>query len=296
MSFGVPAPHSWTPHRIALTELSDERPSEMKLGIPTLDEMLRFHRGDLVIIGGPAHGGKTLTAMNLILENPELKILWLTPDETHQFVLSKLLMAHLGVTVEEFSQDLHDPNGLEYLQDTAESLLQNVVISDESEPQRIKLLVQEVSANLDGLDIIVFDYVEYLEMPTTDVSAKMVWLKDLARDTKTVMFGIHQSTKGGLDAQVRPNMGLLSGAGHKEAFCIVWCKREYVDHENPVAVKEAHNQPAMEVWTLKNKRGTLIHAPIRCAIERGGKVVEWNDEHTARAQAFEPVPRFGSHS
>lgn len=277
-------------HRTALEGLSGECINELHFGIPELDEMYQFFRGDLVIVGGPAHGAKTLATSNLILENPGVKILWFTPDETHSFVLEKLIKAKEGMSNPDFRREMQDPNGFDYLANVASEVCESVIISEESSPQRIQAIVNDAASVLGGLDVIVFDYVEYLEMPTDDVSRKMVWLKDLARDTNAVMFAIHQSNKMGLDPQVRPHMGLLSGAGHKEAFQILWCKREYVDPLNPIAVAESRNQAAMEIWMLKNKRGERLDAPIRCAIEKGGKVVQWTKHHTDKARG--QVPRF----
>ncbi len=253
---------------------------EITTGIDAIDRKVgRLRQGDLVLVAGPAHGFKTQTMIEMVLNNPEVNFLWASPDEGAEFVYQKFLCAIYGLTSAEFDEAImEDPSVFD--EDIAD-IESHVVVTSVDRPDKLTQVAQQADAQLGQLHVLVFDYVESLEMGQ-GIPPKIAWLKRFGRENGLLIMAIHQSRKEGLDLSIRPHMGMLQEAGHKEAFLILWSKRPYIDPEDDFAIAQDENQPSIEVYVLKNKRGRTYIKPIILAIEDGNRVVGWTKAHTKR--------------
>ncbi len=253
---------------------------EITTGIDAIDRKVgRLRQGDLVIVAGPPHGFKTQTLIEMVLENPDVNFLWASPDEGPEFVYQKLICAKHGLSQEEFDAAITEDDTV--FNDDIEEIEAHVAITGEDRPDRLTHVAQQAEAVFGQLHCLVFDYVESLNIGQ-GIPPKIAWLKRFGRENGLLVMAIHQSRKEGLDLSITPNMGMMQEAGHKEAFLILWSKRPYIDPDDDFAVAQDMNQPAVEVYVLKNKRGRTYVKPIMLAIEEGNRVVGWTKEHTKR--------------
>lgn len=279
MTFGKPEPFPWQQGARVVREAREALVSGTlaNFGIPDLDDEIRGLRpGDLVIVAGPPHGFKTQMTVSMALRNPETNIVWCSPDEQHEFVLEKFIRASRGLSHQEYEELIvEDPSVFD---EEIEAIQEHIAICEHADPENIKLVVQQMRKAKGSVDVMVFDYVEELEVGM-DVKTKMAWLKKFGRVNKIAVVAIHQSVKMGLDLTQTPNLGMMSEAGHKEAFVVVWMKRPGLNMKDRVAVLQDETLGSVECWLLKNKRGRTLHHPIICAIEDGDLLVQWGRKH-----------------
>lgn len=276
---------SWGNFHAVLNSVADgtEKP-RVKFGLPQVDRATGgFRQGHLSLIAGPAHGFKTQATLGMVEANPDLKFAWVSPDEGYRDTLEKFIMVHGGLSEEEFREQLKTDR--QPIMELAEEITDRVAISSVDTPNGIHQLVDECVRHWGRLDCLVFDYVELLEVGF-DMAPKMAWLKKFATVNEIAVVAIHQSVKAGLDPEQDPNLGMLAQTGHKEAFTIIWMKRPYIDRDDKQAVIADKNQPSVEAWVLKAKRGRTLADPIKVAVDPGGAVSEWTELHTRLARGL----------
>lgn len=271
-------------HEAALDQVSGS--DGLKTGYTTLDRALDvIVRGELCIIAGPPTGGKTTFALNLVLNNAGTRTVWVTPDESHGFLVKKLVCAEFNVTQQQLlAFRKGNRKKVSMFLDDAEAWLH---VTDEANPKRLEQIMEETVKEWDGErpQLLVFDYAKLLGLGErfNDTTSKIAWLKAFAKLSQLHVVVIHQALKASIDPiwvnrhgdkeAFRPQISDLSEAGPAEAFQILWMRRTPVLTDDD-ADRERH-RPSAELWILKNKiQSDLPMEPFRFLISPGGRFRE----------------------
>lgn len=286
MSFGQPETPLWQQGRKVLRRESAalKEGGVVRFGIKAIDgHVPGIRSGDFTIVAGPSHGFKSQLMVNVVLRNPDTNFVWVSPDESHEFVLQKLICGMLGYSADEYDQLLLDDPSVFDTQ--VEAIERHVAIIDSGDPETIRNTLIQAEAVFGKVHCLIFDYVDLLELGDS-TKPKMDWLKKLGTKNKIAVVALHQSTKVGLDLSVPPTLGMMSEAGHAHAFLVVWMKRPHVDSADVTTLMMEDRQPSVECWILKNKRGRTLYQPLKLAVEPGGILKTWGKKHNQRASGI----------
>lgn len=239
-------------HEEALRALAASR--GVRFGLPALDAAIRGCRfGDLSLIAGPPHGGKTQVAMHLVLSNLDKRVLWFTPDESHSFLLQKLAAIHFGISQEDVELLAQDKKGRKELVKFTQTL-SNLKVTEEGGVDRVQKAVEQASVEWgERPQVLIFDYADLLEHNYGEVTLKqkMTWFKQTGKTLGVAMIVIHQAVKSAIRGSAEPSLADLDYAGHKEATLVLWCRRTPATTPGERLRQQAN--PSMEAWVLKNK-------------------------------------------
>lgn len=170
----------------------------VKIGIPQFDDVIRgVAPGELCLINGFAHSGKTVLATEILLANKKNPIVLFTPDETRPAVLTKLAAATTGVGAEELERRIYkqDETARQLLIDVA-SEYQHLAVYDENVTlhQMDVMLEEAQNAFNDPIKAVVFDYAEQLN-EAIDTKAKLDALKRWGKDQNVALIVLHQTSR-----------------------------------------------------------------------------------------------------
>ncbi len=198
-------------------------------GVDALDAAMRGTApGQLTLITGFAHSGKTLFTTKMLLHNPQRRIAVFTPDETRELILVKLTCAKHGVSARRLEGWMSDGNrhARDIMQETCDSYpTLSVVDASVSVPDMERALLEMAEEWGDPVEAVVFDYAALLDHGE-DIRSKVQALKAFGKRNRVSMFVLHQASRtSGRDGQV---MTMTSGeyGGEKEATHLVGIRRK----------------------------------------------------------------------
>jgi len=187
-------------------------------GIPELDAAMRGTApGELTIVAGFAHSGKTVVTTQVILNNTNRHIAMFTPDETRVLVLIKLTSIVHGVSAEELEQRVANGDGAaeELVRATARDHFPKLAVFDQG------LTLNMMDSALDeaeehwrsSADLVIYDYVDLLEGGAEDTKGKIDQLKGWGKRRHVPLYAMHQSSrsKGANGARVTIDSGAFGG-------------------------------------------------------------------------------------
>lgn len=238
----VPDPYagSGTPdyrHYRPLDEAADEyvawaRSANKRIycGISEFDSAMRgLAPGELMIVQGYAHSGKTVFVTQMMLHNNLKRMALFTPDETRVLILVKLTSILHGVSAERLERHLADGEGWaeEMLRSTAREHFPHLAVFDQSMTagQMTDALGEAEAEWGDKCQLAVFDYAD-LALGDGDVPAKITALKSWGRRMEVPLVVLHQSSRmAGRDgAKVKIDSG--SHGGEQQATFVVGVRRK----------------------------------------------------------------------
>lgn len=237
-------------------------------GIEMFDQQMRgVAPGELCIITGFAHSGKTVFATEILMANHQTPMVLFTPDETRSAVLTKLAAADTGVGAEELERRI-------YLEDeTAKSLLrevaakyQQLAVYDESVTLHQMDIMFEEAAEVFGRKpkAVVFDYAEQLN-EGTDTRQKLDMFKRWGKDRQVAFFLLHQTSRS-TGASGR-ELGIDAGSygGEQQATFMITVRRKlsyYKDRlrELEYKISNSSNKSYIEKWEDQIRQ--IIHTEI----------------------------------
>lgn len=256
------------------------------LGLPRIDEELRgIAPGELAMMIGYAHGGKTLLLLHCLQQNRDKHIAMFIPDEPRQLILTKLTCMFHGIDARELERRVgaDDASAIDLLRQTAEEDFPNLAVFDQPlnamDMERGYNEVCDVWGQLP--DLVVVDYLDLVDAGDT-VPAKATFLKSFGRRHDIPLLILHQTSRhAGADGN---KLTMSSGAfgGEQQATSIIGVRRKkysIMAEINELAFKldKSHTQTAadrleslrydariheftMTVSLLKNKRpaGQLV--------------------------------------
>ena len=256
------------------------------LGLPRIDDELRgIAPGELAMMLGYAHGGKTLLLLHCLQQNRDKHIAMFIPDEPRQLILTKLTCMHHGIDARELERRVavDDATAIDLLRQTAEEDFPNLAVFDQplnaADMERGYNEVCDAWGQLP--DLLVVDYLDLVEAGDT-VPAKATFLKSFGRRHDIPLLILHQTSRhAGADGN---KLTMSSGAfgGEQQATSIIGVRRKKYSimseiNELTFKLDRAHSQSAadrleslrydariheytMTVSLLKNKRpaGQLV--------------------------------------
>jgi hypothetical protein len=199
------------------------------LGIPKIDAELRgIAPGEIAMMLGFAHGGKTLLLLHALRNNRDKHIAMFIPDEPKQLVLTKLTCIHHGIDarVLEARVASDDQEAINLLRHTAEYDFPNLAVFDQplaaSDMERAYGEVSDVWGQ--APDLVVVDYLDLVEAGET-VPDKATFLKGFGRRHDIPMLVLHQTSRtAGADGK---KLTMSSGAfgGEQQATSVIGVRR-----------------------------------------------------------------------
>lgn len=197
---------------------------------------------------GYSHAGKSLVVEQAVANNPDKVVAIVTPDETVDMVVAKL-MEMTGA----------DPNApLDQRRSWARENFPNLNIqADVFETMKLEAYLEEVKFVLGRIDAIVFDYLDLLRGPGVgdDVKSKSEYLKAIAKEHHCPLICIHQGSRGrSADGQA---LTLAAGAygGEQAAYTVLGVYQRAFNPDLPPTQRAFYEQhPQLTVQVLKNKQ------------------------------------------
>jgi len=222
-------------HRAADEYISwAERPQDrIYTGIRVFDEVMRGTApGELTIIQGFTHSGKTLFATEILINNPTLPITLFTPDETRPLVLTKMTTAIEGVSARELELRIQqdDAAARDLLMRTARTYSKLAVFDESVTLVDMSRMYDEVCEAMgEPPKAFMFDYAKLLK-GFDDVDAAITALKGWGKEHNLPGFVLHQASR--TSGSHGRKMEIDSGAygGEQQATHVIGVRRKKYQH------------------------------------------------------------------
>lgn len=218
------------------------------VGVPQLDhEMRGIGPGELAMVNGFTHNGKTQFTANVIHQNHDARILMFTPDETEALVFIKLTALVTGLSAREVEAKVHDgcPHMLRLL-DQVEEEFPNLIVVHAPLTQKLLREATEEAHDMwgDPADLVIVDYLDLLRGP--DLPTKADALKAYGIEQAIPLWVLHQvSRSAGRNGQ---RMGIDSGNFGGETWATfvlgVWRKK----HDLAFRLFELERKHDLKPW------------------------------------------------
>jgi hypothetical protein len=197
-------------------------------GIKEIDAATRgLAPGELCIINGFAHNGKTVLVVEILLKNEGMPVVLFTPDETRTAVLVKLASAIHGISAEEFERRLNqgDQHAEDMLREVAERFKNLAVFDENVSLHSMDRAIKSCEAVFGKVKLAIFDYADLLSAEL-DTRGKLKALKAWGKDHELPFIVLHQSSRSqGAGGQA---VTITSGGygGESEAFIMIGVRRK----------------------------------------------------------------------
>jgi hypothetical protein len=200
------------------------------LGINRIDAELRgIAPGEIAMMLGFAHGGKTLVLLHALRNNRDKHIALFIPDEPRQLVLTKLTCIHHRIDARELEARVaaDDSEAIELLRRTAEEDFPNLAVFDQpltgSDMERAYNEVCDVWGRVP--ELVVVDYLDLVEAGET-VPDKATFLKSFGRRHDIPMLVLHQTSRTAGADGAKLTMSSGSYGGEQQATSIIGVRRK----------------------------------------------------------------------
>ena len=184
--------------------------ADIQSGIAGLDEIVKMRKGNLIVIGGPAKGGKTSLAMTMLLNavNDGKRAIFHSLEMSPTEIAVRLLSMESKVPTSGLSQENITTSQLDALSAAACKLSANErnleIVSDLFELEEIVAHIKERNTET-PLDLVVVDYVQLVETLNKDkqgnrqeaVASVSRGLKRLAAELDIVVIALSQLNDNG---------------------------------------------------------------------------------------------------
>lgn len=266
---GVPAPTARRQYRYvrpfaeageALIDTTLNTEGRFMFGIPDLDLMLRGVRpGDLCYVNGRAHSGKTQLVLNAVDHNRDQRVLWFTPDEVAELVLSKLIGLRHGINSEVLEERIkaRDQYAMDMVRATAREDYANLLVVDDTLgfDRMHRAYAEACDYWGDEPTAIVVDFLEIVPGDETEdggVQQKSERVKAWGKEVHKPMIVLRQNKKGGAPRGQAQGMDGMRYGGETEATQVIEVYRKREDaslepwdrmhHENTVTINVDKNK------------------------------------------------------
>ena len=169
------------------------------LGVDPIDKEMRgIASGEMAMMIGFSHGGKTLALLHTLMQNRDKRVAMFIPDEPRTLVLTKLACIHHGIDARELENRIacDDKEAIDLLRKTADEDFPNLAVFDQplvpSDMERAYKELCQVWG--DKPELVVVDYLELVEAGET-VPAKATFLKSFGRRHDVPMLVLHQTSR-----------------------------------------------------------------------------------------------------
>lgn len=200
------------------------------LGINRIDQEMRgIAPGEMAMMLGFAHGGKTLLLLHALRHNRDKHIAMFIPDEPRQLVLTKLTCIQHNIDARELEARVasDDQDAIDLLRRTAEEDFPNLAVFDQpltsSDMERAYNEVCDVWGQVP--DLVVVDYLDLVEAGET-VPDKATFLKGFGRRHDIPLLVLHQTSRTAGADGAKLTMSSGSYGGEQQATSIIGVRRK----------------------------------------------------------------------
>ena len=233
-------------------------------GVSELDAAMRGTApGELTLVQGFTHSGKTLLMTELMINNPDTPMVLFTPDETRPLVLTKLTSALHGIDARELERRIYDDDAQarELLLETAERYGRLAIFDQSVSVVDMDNMLEE-AAHAFGQrpKAVIFDYAELLEGPD-DVKAKMTALKAWGKRNEVGLFVIHQTSRTAGSGGRKMTIDSGAYGGEQQATHVIGVRRRKYMHLAMLAVldeKIANATNPQSIEQYKSRQNEII--------------------------------------
>jgi len=213
-------------------------------GFTDLDrEMRGIAAGELCLILGYSHSGKTLVTLEMLKANRNKNVIYFVPDEPRTLVLIKLACVTHGINAIDLERAVaaDEPQAIDILRSTALEHFPNLAVFDQNMAlSDMEKALGEVS-DMWGQkpDLVVFDYLELLQGGGEDVPSKANTIKAWGRRHDVPLLVLHQTSRtAGADGK---RMTISSGSfgGEQQATHIIGVRRKRFEIDFQIRELEA---------------------------------------------------------
>lgn len=225
-------------------------------GIPAFDNHIRgVAPGELMVITGYAHSGKTVLLTEIMLANKDEPMVLFTPDETRPALLTKLAVMETGISAVELENRINrqDAEARRILTDVAEKYHRLAVFDESVTVYQMHSMIAEVEQAF-GVrpKAFMFDYAALLN-EATDVRTKIEELKRFGKSEGMAGFILNQTSRtAGAGGK---QLGIDSGeyGGEQQATFMITVRRKiafYADRLRELEMKIANstNMKSIAMW------------------------------------------------
>lgn len=210
-------------------------------GIDVLDAAMRGTApGEVTLLQGFTHSGKTLVATELMRNNAHTPMVLFTPDETRPLVLTKLAAAEYGVNARELEQRIQrdDATARDVLLGTADKF-GKLAIFDESVSlvDMDRMFAEATHAFQQKPKAVIFDYAELLE-GFDDVKAKLSALKSWGKRQGVGLFILHQASRTSGSSGRKMSIDSGNYGGEQQSTHVIGVRRKKYMHYALIAMLE----------------------------------------------------------
>ena len=201
----------------------------INLGIARIDtEMRGIAPGEIAMVLGFAHGGKTLLLLHTLRHNRDKHVALFIPDEPRELVLIKLTCITHNIDARVLEQRVanHDQEAINLLHQTANEDYPNLAVFDQS------LNASDMERGYNELcdvwgqapELVVVDFLDLVQAGET-VPDKANFLKGFGRKHDVPLLVLHQTSRhAGADGR-KPTMSSGAFGGEQQATAILGVRR-----------------------------------------------------------------------
>ena len=201
----------------------------INLGIARIDtEMRGIAPGEIAMVLGFAHGGKTLLLLHTLRHNRDKHVALFIPDEPRELVLIKLTCITHNIDARILEQRVanHDQEAINLLHQTANEDYPNLAVFDQS------LNASDMERGYNELcdvwgqapELVVVDFLDLVQAGET-VPDKANFLKGFGRKHDVPLLVLHQTSRhAGADGR-KPTMSSGAFGGEQQATAILGVRR-----------------------------------------------------------------------
>jgi len=210
----------------------------INLGIARIDaEMRGIAPGEIAMVLGFAHGGKTLLLLHSLKHNREKHIALFIPDEPKELVLIKLtcITHNIDARILEERIAKNDKEAINLMKETAYEHFPNLAVFDQSlssaDMERGYNEVCDVWNQ--APELVVVDFLELIQAGET-VPEKATFLKGFGRKHDVPMLVLHQTSRhAGADGK-KLTMSSGSYGGEQQATAILGVRRKKYEIQSEI--------------------------------------------------------------
>ena len=210
----------------------------INLGIARIDaEMRGIAPGEIAMVLGFAHGGKTLLLLHSLKHNREKHIALFIPDEPKELVLIKLtcITHNIDARILEERIAKNDKEAINLMKETAYEHFPNLAVFDQSlssaDMERGYNEVCDVWNQ--APELVVVDFLELVQAGET-VPEKATFLKGFGRKHDVPMLVLHQTSRhAGADGK-KLTMSSGSYGGEQQATAILGVRRKKYEIQSEI--------------------------------------------------------------
>lgn len=248
----------------SLIDFFQNSDGRVMLGLAEIDLLTRgFGPGELVLITGYTHSGKTQVFLTMVCNNRDRKGILFSMDEPAELVLTKLVCMRTGSNAERLEERVRggDPQACERVRRIAREDFANLLVIDQSMLRRDMSDTVKEAEDYWGapVEFVGMDYLElFARAESCDVEEASQQLKGWAlgcggSESEFPTVVLHQGSRGNSAGGQALTMRSMKYGGEQEAIFVLGVRRQR-DNEDLDDHERLRHADTVDISVLKNKR------------------------------------------